>query len=184
MTDNSFRIDPSSVRSVASTFKAIPLEQAPEGLFNQIVEAQREMLRNDYTTPPETEGNPAYAPYATITVNGKMVAQIDNHGWVRSSNAKADMVGLAIEQADQEVGNLEGPALAQARAEKIAALLNGKITLEPTAQTQQAYARTPKPTPTFDAEAMMKDPRYTNLQSLCEAHTAFLAQQINQSAGT
>ena len=80
MSGATHSIDLASVRPVTATLKAVPLAEAPEDLFQQIMEAKKEMLENDYRQPPAISKNPTYSKYASIVVNGKVVAEIDNHG--------------------------------------------------------------------------------------------------------
>jgi hypothetical protein len=70
-------------QSKAKLFKA---QEASEGLAQRFVSEQREALKSAYSQVPDTSGNPTYEPYATVKVGGKIVAEIDNHGFVQTSN--------------------------------------------------------------------------------------------------
>lgn len=184
MSDASLRIDPSSAHPVNATLKAVPLAEAPEDLFQQIMTAKKDMLELDYSRHPETSRNPTYAKYADIVVNGKVVATIDNHGFVETSNAMGDACADAIESADASAGVTSGPLLAQARAEKIAAAVHGSIVEASTAMSQSAFNAVPQPKATVDDAAMRRDPRYAELERLKQARAVFLAQQMAQGGGS
>ncbi|HCR13629.1 hypothetical protein [Solidesulfovibrio sp.] len=183
MSDASLRIDLSSVRPINATLKAVPISEAPEDLFQQIMTAKKEMLELDYSRHPDTSRNPTYAKYATVVANGKVVATIDNHGFVETSNAMGDVCADAIENADASAGVTSGPLLAQARAEKIAAAVHGSIVRAPTAMSQSAFNAVPQPKVTVDDAAMRRDPRYAELEQLNQARAVFLAQQMAQGGG-
>jgi hypothetical protein len=181
MSEATYPIDLASVRPVTATLKAVPLAEAPEDLFQQIMAAKKEMLENDYRQLPVISNNPTYSKYASIVVNGKVVAEIDNHGFVETSNAMAGACSDAIKQADSQAGVLSGPLLAQARAESIAKSVGGTIVMAQTAMSQKAFDAVPQPKVTINYDAMKNDPRYAELEQLQKAHSAFLAQQMAKS---
>jgi hypothetical protein len=148
------------------------------------MEAKQDMLEADYTELPSTSDNPTYKDYATIVVNGKTVAHIDNHGWLFTSNSMAGAFTEAVKDADSKTNAVSGPTLAQVRAETIAQYMNGTVVMAPTAIDQSTYDSIPQPTATIDYQAMEQDPRYAELDQLRQAHTAFLAQQIAQEGTT
>lgn len=80
---------PSSVQHISPlpvTLKPIPIAEAPDELFQQLVQTQQSMLEHKYMTMPDTENHPAYQPYATVVKDGKVVATIDNNGGTITSN--------------------------------------------------------------------------------------------------
>jgi hypothetical protein len=77
--------------------------------------------------------------YATVKVNGKVVATLYNGGSSAMTNDAAGKVGNL-----QDPGGLGGPDLAQSRAEYIARALGGTIEKAPTAITQSEW--TPRQT--------------------------------------
>jgi hypothetical protein len=77
--------------------------------------------------------------YATVKVNGKVVATLYNSGGSATSNAAAGLVG----DLQDPPGLNGGPDLAQSRAERIAKALGGTIEKAPTAITQSEW--TPRP---------------------------------------
>jgi hypothetical protein len=180
MSDSTYHVDLASARPVTATLKAVPLAEAPEDLFQQIMAAKKEMLENDYRQPPAISQNPTYSKYASIVVNGEVVAEIDNHGFVETSNAMAGSCSDAIKQSDGGTGVTSGPLLAQARAESIAKSVNGTIVMAQTAMSQKAFDAVPQPKATINYSAMKNDSRYAELEQLYKAHNAFLTQQMTQ----
>lgn len=183
MTNSAYGIDLSSVRSLSETLKPVPLSEAPEELFQQMMEASESMLELEYSSMPSTAGNPTYAGYANVVVNHKVVAEIDNHGWVQTSNGLGGSISDTLAQADSSVGVLSGPLLAQARAEKIAEKLGGSVVKLSSAMSQSAFDATPQPKATVNRAAMEKDQRFAQIEQIKQAHTAFLAQQLAQEQG-
>jgi hypothetical protein len=162
-----------------STLQLKSASEMPEELYRRFVGAQEKFLESRHSQPADTSQNPAYKEYATVKVGGKVVAEIDNHGWVTSSNS----VGGKIHQlfSDEENG-LNGPALAQERAEKIAALLGGTVEKSSTAIAQAQFNSTPQPHATIDYQALKEDPAYEQLQKTKQARTLFLTQQMAQES--
>ena len=164
-----------------SKLKAAHLSRAPEDLYRRMVEAQKTILESDYAQKPDTSKNPAYQNYAKVMVGGKVVAEIDNHGYTTTSNS----IGAKLQdQLPNEAGGvIQGPKLAQARAEFIAEMLGGEVVKSSTALTQNQFRAIPPIEMKVDVAAMQEDPRYEELQKLQQARTAFLAQQIAQENG-
>lgn len=98
--------------------------------------------------------------YATVKVNGKVVATLYNGG----SSAMTNQAAAAVGDLQDPPGLMGGPDLAQSRAERIAKAVGGTIEKAPTAITQSEWKPRPNVTPTYtreqlDAayEAMMRD---------------------------
>jgi len=153
-------------------------EQSDE-LFSSFVRAQEAILESRHTVRPDTSNDPSYVLFATVQIGGSVVAEIDNHGWVTTSNAAAAGIGQLPDSAG---GAISGPELAKARAEYLAGRLGGRVVAAPTAMTQSEFTRMPQPGVKVDTAAMLADPLYRNLQVLKEARMQFL-QQL-QSSGT
>lgn len=162
-----------------SKLKAISASEMPEEIYQRFVGAQEKFLEGRHSQAADTSKNPTYKEYATVTVNGRVVAEIDNHGWVKSSNA---LGGKIHQLLSDETSGLSGPALAQERVEKIAALLGGRVEKSSTAMTQARFNSTPQPQSTVDYQAMREDPAYEQLQKTKQARTLFLAQQMAQES--
>jgi hypothetical protein len=179
MTSIDGRLNLSGLRPLdMSKLKPIKISEAPEELYQRLISAQESFLESRYSQAPDTSGNPAYQPYAVVKVNGKVVAEIDNHGFTETSNALGGIIREALADADRRAGVKQGPRLAQARAEKIAELLGGKVEKAATALTQSRFETIPQPRATVDRAAMEKDPLYERLQQTKAARTLFLAQQL------
>ena len=112
---------------------------------------------------PSTTDVPDNAPqntYATVKVNGKVVATLYNGGSVAMTNEAAAKVG----DLQDPPGLNGGPDLAQSRAERIAKAIGGTIEKASTAITQSAW--TPR---------QSSSPNYTRAQ-LDAAYEAMLAE--------
>lgn len=93
---------------------------------------------------------PPDATYAEVKVGNKVVATLTNNGYVQTSNALSGDIRRIL----GEEGALQGPALAQQRAQKIADALGGVIVKAPTAQTQAQWNARPPVTWRIDDEAL------------------------------
>ncbi len=156
-----------------SGIKNTSVVQADEQTYKTIITAQERMLEQRYTQSSDA----ASQLYARVVVNGKVVAKIDNNGFTETSNALgAKMQNLFA----NEDATLKGPELAQDRAAKIAALLDGTVEKSPTAMSQAAFSAASNSSATIDYKAMESDPAYEQLQKTKQARTLFLTQQIAQ----
>ncbi|NIA69117.1 hypothetical protein HBA54_11010 [Pelagibius litoralis] len=145
--------------------------------YRKFIDDMEKRLSVSYQTQPDTANHPAYQPYATVEVNGKVVARIDNHGWTQMSNSLgAKLSGKLPGMVNGQVG----PALAQKRAEIIAEALGGKVVMAPTALTQPTFNNLPEPDIAVDQMAMHKDPLYLRLQKTKQIESQFRAQHIAQ----
>jgi hypothetical protein len=150
------------------------------------IDMEKRALEIQHTSysDPDFSNYAGTKPFATITVGGQVVATIDNQGIVQTQNN-----GLGSKLKDVLVGDvngINGPDLAQARAEQIAKLLGGKITKAATAISQSQFNLLPSTETkvTVDYDAVVKDPayaalqkRYENFQSLEQKRAEYLAQQ-------
>ena len=161
-----------------SKLKRFQMHEAPEDMYRRFVESQEAFLKLRHSQSADTSGNPAYAKFATVQVDGKTVAEIDNNGFATMSNALASKIGSALPGM---IGGKTGPMLAQARAELIARSLGGEVVKSSTAMSQRQYDAVERPRATLDEQAMQQDPAYLQLLKIKEARTLFLAQQMAQS---
>lgn len=159
-----------------SKMKVNLISELPEAEYQQELAAFQSVLQANYTQPADTSNNPAYKEYATVKVNGKTVAEIDNHGWVKTSNG----LGASLQSLLAENSTLSGPQLAQMRAEKIAQQLGGTVVKSSTAMTQSQFNNTAQPQASVNVEAMKNDPLYQQLQNMQQMRTAFLTQLLAQ----
>lgn len=86
--------------------------------------------------PGDESDDPRLHTYATVTVDGAVVAVVDNQGVVFSSDE--DYEKYADSLAD-EVNGTNGPDLAQLRAEQVASALGGTVDIADTALTQSQF---------------------------------------------
>ncbi len=162
----------------SNKLKMIGIHEAPEGVYRRFVQSQEAFLKLRHSQPADTSGNPAYANFATVQVDGKTVAEIDNNGFASMSNALASQIGNTLPGM---IDGQTGPVLAQARAALIARSLGGEVVISSTALTQRQYNALERPRAMLDEQAMQQDPAYLQLLKTKEARTLFLAQQIGQS---
>lgn len=143
--------------------KMMKVSEASQEFFDRFVEGSMKMLEGKYAEFPDTENHPAYQDFAKVTVNGKVVATLDNNGFISSSNAYAGRIQDAIKNLDGK-----GPQLAGARAEAVAKALGGQIEMADTALSQLEYSSLKMPEVTVNKEAMLADDMYVSLLKLQE----------------
>lgn len=155
--------------------------ELPEEDYQRIIDGMEAILEADYRQFPEMpdlSDYPAIQPYASIIVDGKVVATVDNQGGVSTDGPLGDKLR---EIMVDNVNGTNGPDLAQARAEQIARLIGGDIVKSDTAMTQADFNALPPfeaPRPTVNYTAMIADSRYTGLQELEQMRQDYLAQQL------
>jgi hypothetical protein len=168
-------LDRSSLKFLGNTW------ELSDDLYEGIVSSMQMSLEANYRTFPEApsiSSDPRTQPYATVIVDGKVAATIDNQGVLETND---DVLGAQLR--DVLVGSVNGtngPDLAQARAEQLAKLLGGKTEKSDSAITQSAFNALPpsKPAlPSVDYEAMKKDPLYAQLETLKQKRADYLAHQ-------
>lgn len=144
MAINNARIDLSHLTRIADDPRIKPahLSTLPDQSFQGFLDMQETLLQQKYTTTAETDDHPAYQPYAKVVVGGKVVAEIDNHGWTASSNAFGAQIQQGLPQTGAG-GEIDGPELARARAEYIAAQTGGRVEMADTVLTQQEFSAVP-----------------------------------------
>lgn len=86
------------------------------------------ITRTEIAAPPDH-------PYAQVVLGGRVVATLSNNGYATTANADANRF-RAIFEDDR---GLTGPALAQSRADRIAALVGGNVVKSNTALTQSQW---------------------------------------------
>lgn len=176
-----FSLDGANVHSIAdSGIKSFSLQDAPDDLFQQIMEGQLTMLRGQYSSMPSTSSNPTYKSYADVVVGGTVIAKIDNHGFVQSDNGLGGKINRLLGDGEEDAGSKSGPELARARAEKIAAAFGGRVVTAPTAMSQSAFDAVAQPTIKVDTERLTRDPQYLALQAVAAARPEFYAQLFGQ----
>lgn len=173
-----YRIDSLQIKRFTDlAIKAKPISETDEATFQEFIQSSEEVLKGLYARAPDLSRNPAYQDYATVKVNGKVVATIDNNGALTTSNALSARLG---DDLPQSVNGKAGPVLAQARADYVARLVGGAVEKAPTALSQSYWETIPTPVSVIDRAAMTADPWYANLQQLRRDRATFLAQQMAQ----
>lgn len=157
------------------------ISEADESVYQTYIEASERFLKSLHIQIPSgsKEKNPVNEEYASIQVNGKEVASVNNFGHVQSSNT----IGSKIQKLFANEGSRIGPELAEQRAEKIAQLLGGEVVKSSSAITQTAFnaiKAMPKETLTVDFLAMRDDPMYKQLQKTKEARELYLEQSAEK----
>ncbi|MGH1376884.1 MAG: hypothetical protein ACRBCK_11115 [Alphaproteobacteria bacterium] len=166
-----------NVKSInTNEIELFKLHEAPDEIYEQFINAQERFLEAQHTSLPDTTSDPRYQTYATVKVNGKVIANIDNNGFVESSNAIGSKIHKALLQND--FPGQKGPELAQSRADLIADLLNGKVEKSSTSLTQHQFNTMPNINAQVDYQSMQSDPLYEQLLKTKESRTLFLAQQM------
>jgi hypothetical protein len=140
------------------------IQRAPQAVIDRINEAFKQM----FTYPVGPPDNAPENTYATVKVNGQVVATLYNSGCSEMTNA----AGAAMDGLEDPPG-LEGPALAQWRAEQYAAKLGGTVEKASTAINQQAWNTRP-PREYFFDEAAMNDFLAANQAAAEQRHSAYL----------
>jgi hypothetical protein len=131
-----------------SGVKIVSIADNPE-LRDRLATIWLDMLAAQERLATEVPDNAPQNTYATVTVNGKVVANLYNGGSCAMTNAAAAQVGTWQDPP----GLFGGPDLAQWRAELIAKAVGGKIEKAPTAIRQSEW--TPRQT---------ASPQYTRAQ--------------------
>ena len=139
------------------------LQRAPQSVIDQINAAFKQM----FTYPLGPPDNAPENTYATVKVNGQVVATLYNSGCSEMTNA----AGAVMDGLEDPPG-LEGPALAQWRAEQYAAKLVGTVEKASTANQQTWNARPPREY--FFDEAAMNDFLAANRTAAEQRHTAYV----------
>lgn len=180
-TNTSLSLNSAQLINIADNpnIKSMHISEAPKEVFERYLKAQQTMLEMKYTNATDTSQSPAYRQYATVEVDGKVVAKLDNNGFMETSNALGGRFRDTLPMQGEN-GAISGPDLAQARAEFIAEALGGEVKLANTALTQSEYSAVPQPQPTIDIQAMMRDPDYKKLKELRAMPTEVMAQQFAQ----
>jgi hypothetical protein len=150
----------SDLKRLDVTLMAVPL---PQEMVDRINSAMKQM----FTRPLGPPDNAPENTYATVKVNGKVVATLYNSGCSAMTNA----AGAAMDGLEDPPG-LEGPMLAQWRAEQYAKKLGGTVEKSSTAIDQQTWNARP-PREYFFDEAAMNAFLTANKASAEQRHAAY-----------
>lgn len=130
-----------------SGLKAVSLKDHPE-LRDLLASAW--LQRNAALTGSEVPDNAPQNTYATVKVDGKVVATLYNGGSMVMTNQAAAAVG----DLQDPPGLMGGPDLAQWRAERIVKAVGGTIEKASTAITQSEWRPRPSTSPTYSREQL------------------------------
>ena len=147
--------------------------------YQSYIRDQQKFLECLYTQFPDPSSNPSNSSYATVEVNGHVVCEIDNNGFVKSSNAALSGIQNVLRESQN---GSSGPGLAQDRAEKIAEAMGGEVVKSSSAMTQTQYDSTAKPKTSVNYEAMKSDPIYYQLQLLRQQRAEYIENQASQES--
>ena len=137
--DEKYRVQVSEVKKFDSLgLKIVSIDDMPE-LRDRMATHWLNMQAAESRLATEVPDNAPQNIYATVKVDGKVVATLYNSGGSMMTAAAAGAVG----DLQDPPGLNGGPHLAQARAERIAKVLGGTIEKAPTAITQSQW--TPRP---------------------------------------
>jgi hypothetical protein len=141
-TDYSEGIKVDDLKRLDVTLKAVPISQEMKDRINA-------SIKQMFTYPLGPPDNAPENIYATVKVNGQVVATLYNSGCSAMTNA----AGAAMDGLEDPPG-MEGPMLAQWRAEQYAKKLGGTVEKASTAIDQQKWNARPPREYFFDEAAM------------------------------
>lgn len=171
-------IDGIDLSTVKRLMDVVPGHRISEGTSEEFADhlnMMNRMLELEYSNPPDLSDNAAYKVNSRVVVDGKVVATLDNNGFLEGSNDLAARLG---DDLPDTVNGKSGPDLAAARARAVAEALGGKVVVADTAITQSAWEKIPTPKATVDREAMTRDPVWEEINKLKAARTLFLARSM------
>lgn len=151
----------------------------PEGSIHKLSDEERavfreqmqEMLEQRYTAPVDLANHPSQQVYATVKVNGKVVATVYNGGTMECPNAYQGKLGGLPSDGS-------GPELARRRAAYMAKTLGGTVVKADTAITQARHDQLPPIRFKLDEAAMKADPLYQSIFGNVTARSLVAAQEV------
>jgi len=127
---NRYRIDISQLKPLS----AKPISAADDPALRDMLATGWLMMQGSQATQSVVSDEASQKTYAQVKVNGKVVATLDNGGCSTMSNEAAAKVGDL-----QDPPGLNGPDLAQWRADNYARRLGGTVEKASTAITQSQW---------------------------------------------
>lgn len=174
--------------------EAVHISELPEEQYQVYVKSQeyqlaamKRGLEDQYRLrhPSDPSSNPRIQPYATVVIDGKVVATIDNQGVLTGLDPRVTNLGGRLPTS---LNGTYGPDLARKWADTVARLVGGTVVKAETALTQSEFDALPYYDPRsapIDYEAMKNDPEYARLQeknegleSLKQRRTEYLQKSI------
>jgi len=158
---SAYRIDVSQLKPLAAT----PVSAADNPELRDMMASNWLGMQNVPDPATVVPDNAPQNTYATVKVNGKVVATLYNGGVSMMTNDAAAAVGEL-----QDPPGLSGPNLAQWRADNYARLLGGTVEKASTAITQSQW--TPRQTPSTDYSRAQLDAAFQALLAEGQRATA------------
>lgn len=160
-----------------NSVKRLPTSAVRKATLEEITKAES-VWKDQFRKPVGPADNDPSNTYATVKVNGKVVATLYNGGSAEMSNAVGARAMDLPSMGESE--SAVGPQLAQKRAEELAKLLGGTVEKADTAQTQAQWNKRPARQWTYDTAAMEQAMAARNA-NLASARTYVQAQLLAQS---
>ncbi|WP_417533487.1 hypothetical protein [Marinobacterium stanieri] len=148
-----------------------PVSELPEEDYQMLLDGMQRMLESMHTRIQP--GDPRLLePYAEIVVDGRVIATVDNNGYIGSD---VNLRYLGIDMDAISGGNLpKGPERAQVLAEQLARAAGGSVWVRSdTALDQATYDRLEQPRAVVDWLAMQADPYNLNLLKIMQARAEY-----------
>tara|TARA_R110002110_G_C13469647_1_gene720042 strand:+ start:24488 stop:25645 length:1158 start_codon:yes stop_codon:yes gene_type:complete len=159
----------------------IKVAESDEKTFQNYIQKSEKILESVYTKTSEPYQNPRNKDYATVTVDGEIVAEIDNNGFVKTSNNIGKEIKTLFSSEDIV---LKGPELAQSRSEKIADFLGGEIINSSTAMSQKEFDFSPRPVSKIDFLAGTNSAKETQeIQKLTNSFNSWESEYLASGVG-
>lgn len=166
------RVDPSQLK---------PVSELPEKAFQDFMQRNQTFLESRHSNMQPGDSRLSET-YAEVIVNGRVVATLDNNGYLQTANGFYSQSGIEPGNAGLNPHNVpKGPALAQARAEYLAELTGGTVLVHNTALNQATYEGLEQPKVVVDQMALSQDPWNLNLLKIQQARHEFLQQQAESA---
>ncbi|MBI5122046.1 MAG: hypothetical protein HZA67_13670 [Rhodospirillales bacterium] len=169
VTEPGLRIDISQMKQIdTEKLKIHRLSPQEEKAFKL---EEKKIIEQMFTRPT---GKTSYGEYASVVLNGKTVATLENSGAAVMSNAMGSQVGWKLPNDGS------GPELAQKRAEMIAKATGGTVIKHEAAMTQGQWINREPIKFAVDLGAMEREGFLERWKELSGSNSAFGAQLIGQ----
>ncbi len=166
------KIDPSQTK---------PISELPERQYQEYLQRSQSFLEAQHSQiqPGDERLNETYAE---VIVNGRVVATLDNNGYLQTSNTFFSELGIDPGSLALNPLNVpKGPALAQARADYLSQATGGTVLIHKTALDQSTYLGLEQPKAVVNQPAMLDDPFNLSLLKVQQARQEFLQRQAENN---
>ncbi len=161
--------------------QTVHVSDLPERHFQDYLQRTQSFLeaRHSHLQPGDARLNETYAE---VIVNGRVVATLDNNGYLQTSNGFLNQLGVEHGSGSLNPPNIpKGPALAQARADYLSQLTGGTVLVHITALDQATYEGLEQPKVIVNHQALNQAPFNLNLLQIQQARQEFLQRQTDNS---